>query len=197
MVPEVKRRLPPSGGVLRMKGASSVASDTGRHGDLVSRPCAWLVFSMTFLLSRGNPRNKLRVPAACAIGTCALLMTGFALFPPGAAQFLLVALGGLVMTASVGPVAAVAIDVVHRGLRASAASMVALVQNIFGLAAGPFVAGTLSDAYGLQVSLAVVPLMSLLAAAAFLRGARTYERDLETADSAPLPADAMTSVAAA
>ena len=130
-------------------------------------------------LSRERPRNKLLVPAACAVTTFVLLTAAFALLPPGDSQFLLIASGGFVMTATVGPVAAVAIDVVHPGLRATASSMVTVIQNLFGLAAGPFIAGALSDVYGLPTALALIPLFCLLAAAAFLFGSRTYEKDLK------------------
>ena len=52
------------------------------------------------------------------------------------------------MTCSVGPVSAIVIDVIHPGVRATGSSVLALFQNLFGLAAGPFIAGVLSDALG-------------------------------------------------
>jgi len=97
---------------------------------------------------------------------------------PGNGQFALIALGGFLMTATVGPVGAVTIDVVHPGLRATAAATVALFQNLLGLAAGPFVAGVLSDALGLQAAMAITPFACLLAALAFVAAARSYEPDL-------------------
>ena len=133
-------------------------------------------------LGRRNPRNKLLVPAAAAVSTCVLLLAAFALLAPGSWQFLLIGLGGFVMTASVGPVAAVAIDVTHPGLRASAAAMVALVQNLFGLAVGPFLAGALSDVFGLQFALALISLVCLLAASILALGSRTYVHDLKNAE---------------
>ena len=65
------------------------------------------------------------------------------------AQFALIVLGGFLMTCTVGPVSAIVIDVIHPGVRATGASVLALFQNLFGLAAGPFIAGVLSDAWGL------------------------------------------------
>ena len=56
-------------------------------------------------------------------------------------------------TCTVGPVSAIVIDVVHPGVRATGSSVLALFQNLFGLAAGPFVAGLLSDAFGLVAAL--------------------------------------------
>ena len=64
--------------------------------------------------------------------------------------------------------------------------MVTVIQNLFGLAAGPFIAGALSDAYGLQTALAVIPLFCLLAATAFVFGSRTHEKDLKGVEPTPL-----------
>jgi MFS family permease len=62
-------------------------------------------------------------------------------------------------------------------VRATGSSVLALFQNLFGLAAGPFLVGLLSDRMGLQPALAAVPLASVIAAAAFLLAARSYEGD--------------------
>jgi MFS transporter, Spinster family, sphingosine-1-phosphate transporter len=129
-----------------------------------------------------RPRNKLYAMAAMCLLSLVMLAIAFALPAAGwvitpSTQFGLIAAGGFVMTCTVGPVAAVVIDVIHPGLRASGSSVLALFQNLFGLAAGPFIAGLLSDAYGLVFALAAMPLFSIVAAAAFLRATRTYEAD--------------------
>jgi MFS family permease len=86
-------------------------------------------------------------------------------------------------------VTAVAIDVVHPGLRATAASLAALVQNLFGLAAGPFIAGVLSDVYGLQPALSLMSVFGLFSALAFVIAASRYEADLAGAASIPITAE--------
>jgi MFS transporter, Spinster family, sphingosine-1-phosphate transporter len=140
---------------------------------------------------------RLYVPAIGAILTAVLMGSAFALLPPGNAQFALIVAGGLMMAVNVGPVSAVVIDVVHPSVRATAASVLSLLQNLFGLAGGPLLTGMLSDRYGLQVALAVVPAFCLLAAILFVLAARTYVNDLEearredereTAGLAPQPA---------
>ena len=146
--------------------------------------------------SRKHPRRKLLVPAACVVTTFVLLLIAFVFLAPGRGQFLLIALASFVMTASVGPVAAVAIDVVHPGLRATASSMAALVQNLFGLAAGPFIAGILSDAYGLRAALSMMPVCCLFAAVAFVVAAYRYEADLGRVASIPLTVEEPASSAA-
>jgi len=126
---------------------------------------------------------RLYVPAVGAVLTMVLMATAFGALPPGNAQYALIVLGGLMMAVNVGPVTAVVIDVVHPSVRATAASVLSLVQNMFGLAGGPLLTGILSDRYGLQFALAVVPAFSLLAAVFFLLAARTYVFDLQQAKS--------------
>jgi MFS family permease len=123
------------------------------------------------------PNARLIVPAATAVLTTLCMCVAFAVLPPGNAQFVLIILGGLMMAGSVGTTDAVVIDVIHPGLRATAASVLSLTRNLFGLAGGPLLAGALSDKYGLQFAMAVMPLFCLAAAAVFMVAARTYESD--------------------
>ena len=95
------------------------------------------------------------VAAACWCSPSARPRSGSTL--DAGTQFALIALGGFLMTCTVGPVSAIVIDVIHPGVRATGASVLALFQNLFGLAAGPFIAGVLSDAWGLTPALTVIP----------------------------------------
>ncbi|MFO1270386.1 MAG: MFS transporter [Rubrivivax sp.] len=139
---------------------------------------------------------KLRVVALLCLAT--LLVLSFAFGAPrlglglsAPVQFALIAAGGFLMTCTVGPAAAVVIDVTHPGVRSTGASVLSLFQNLFGLAVGPFVAGALSDALGLETALTLVPLAGLLAAAAFHRAAASYAEDqARAADPIELPAAA-------
>jgi MFS transporter, Spinster family, sphingosine-1-phosphate transporter len=123
---------------------------------------------------------RLYVPAAAAVMTAMLLFGTFAWTAPGDYQFWLILAGGLVMTGSIGPAAAVIIDVSPPGLRATAASILAFSQNLVGLAGGPFLTGMLADAYGLRLAMSVVPVFSLLAAVMFALAARTYLADVQS-----------------
>jgi len=131
-------------------------------------------------LSARFPLARLMVPAIAALLTTVLMVAAFAGFPPGPVQFGLIIAGGLVMAGSVGPTDAVVIDVIHPALRATGASVLSLMRNLFGLAGGPLLAGALSDAYGLQFAMSVVPLFGLLAAAFYVVAARTYVADLKS-----------------
>jgi len=131
-----------------------------------------------------TPRARLLVPATVAVATAVLLSPALLLMPPGPGQFLLLIAGGLVMAGTIGPVAAVVVDVTHPGLRATASAVLSLTQNLIGLAGGPLLTGVLSDRYGLQAAMGIAPLFCLGAAALFLLAARTYEADLEHVSSA-------------
>jgi predicted MFS family arabinose efflux permease len=48
---------------------------------------------------------------------------------------------------------------------------------VFGLAVGPFLVGVLSDQWGLQRALTVIPLCSILAAVFFVVAMRSYDAD--------------------
>jgi predicted MFS family arabinose efflux permease len=128
-------------------------------------------------LSARYATARLIVPAIAAVLTTLLMCVAFALFEPGVAQFTLIVIGGLFMAGSVGPTDAVVIDVIHPGLRATGVSVLSLTRNLFGLAGGPLLAGALSDAYGLQFAMTVVPVLGLGAAALYVIAARTYESD--------------------
>jgi MFS family permease len=137
-----------------------------------------------------KPRNKLLAMAALCLLSMLVLALPFGAqalglgMDPGL-QFGLIAAGSFVATCTVGPVSAVVIDVIHPGVRAAGSSVLALFQNLFGLAAGPLIAGLLSDHVGLAQALSITPLFSIIAAAFFVRAARTYEADAARAAEAP------------
>jgi len=124
-------------------------------------------------------RNKLKAVAFLCVITMPILLTAFGATDSLNQQFMMIAIGGFLMTCSVGPASGVVLDVVHPGLRSTGAAVLSLFQNMFGLAIGPFVGGALSDALGLQAALTIMPAFGLLAALCFLRASRTYERDMQ------------------
>ncbi len=139
-------------------------------------------------MARRMSAARLAVPAAVSLATAAVLVAAFAVMPPGPAQFALILAGAALMTCSIGPAAAVVIDVVPPQARASAASLLTLVQNLVGLAVGPLLVGAISDRHGLGVALSIVPLASVLAAVAFAAAARSYPHDRARANGSPVPA---------
>ncbi len=120
-------------------------------------------------------------------GMCVLTMvvlgatfaaTGSAL--SNGAQFMLIALGGFLMTCTVGPVSAIVIDLTHPGLRATGAAVLSLFQNLLGLAAGPAIAGALSDELGLDSALTLIPAFGAVAALLFMVASRSYDADFQS-----------------
>jgi len=133
--------------------------------------------------------RKLFVMALLCVASMAVLGPAFAATGTMAAsaQFALIALGGFLMTACVGPVTAIVIDVIHPGVRATGASVLALIQNLLGLAAGPFIVGVLSDSLGLSSAMTIVPVFGAIAAAFFLLASRSYEGDKQRVAAATAP----------
>ncbi|WP_218508913.1 MFS transporter [Variovorax sp. dw_308] len=136
---------------------------------------------------RRHPRAKLYAMAllcAASLLTVAVAFGGprLGLAMSQQVQFALIALGGFLMTCTIGPSPAIVMDVIHPGIRATGASVLALFSNLFGLAVGPFVAGVLSDAWGLSTALTAVPAIGLLAVLAFGLAGRTYDADMRRAD---------------
>jgi len=133
-------------------------------------------------LALQNIRLRMLTPAACCLATSGIFAVAFGALNPGALQVAMIVLGAFMMSATTGPVPTVAIDVVHPALRATAASMVAMVQNLFGYGAGPLLSGALSDAFGLQTAMAIVPISGVLAALLLVIGSRSYPADRTAAD---------------
>jgi MFS family permease len=111
---------------------------------------------------------------------CALcggfLVAGFGFVPPGKWQWACLAIGGLCATCSIGVVPAVVMEASDPGIRATALALVAMVQNLFGQALGPFSTGALSDTMGLGSALCVASSAALLASAASVRAGVVHRR---------------------
>jgi MFS transporter, Spinster family, sphingosine-1-phosphate transporter len=133
-------------------------------------------------MANGRSRRKMYAMAGLCIVSALVLAPTFAATgttaPAVGTQLALIALSGFVMTCTVGPAAAIVIDVTHAGLRATGASVLSLCQNLLGLAAGPVITGALSDVLGLDAALAVIPAFSVLAALMFMIASRSYEAEI-------------------
>jgi len=139
---------------------------------------------------RKRPGAKLQMVALLCLATMLVLGAAFAAPLLGVAlaaktQFALIALGGFLMTCTVGPAAAIVIDVTHPGVRSTGASVLSLFQNLFGLALGPVITGWLSDAFGLATALAIMPAFGIVAIGAMLMASRTYAADAIGASAPP------------
>ena len=155
------------------------ADQAGTRAGLLTMMAAVGMIVGGLLADRAGQRHRsrrLHFAGGYAAASFVLLTTAFAL-PAGAAQMALLLAGTTLAGAHAGVVGAVIIDVTHPGLRATAIATVALSNNLFGLAPGPYLAGVLSDATSLTTALTIMPVAGLLASACFLLAGRTYERD--------------------
>ncbi|MEY9968370.1 putative MFS family arabinose efflux permease [Streptacidiphilus sp. MAP12-16] len=132
-------------------------------------------------LARRDRRRRLLLPAALSLVSLVLLVAAFAVMPPGNAQLLVILVAGFTITAPFGVVGSVSVDVAHPALQATAVSMAAVAQNLFGFAVGPLVVGVVSDTYGLRAALAVIPVFCGFAATFFWFASRHYDKDLRRA----------------
>jgi MFS family permease len=153
---------------------------------LVSGVGAMLWSVVADRLGRHAPRARLLVPAVAALLCAAVMSLAFGALGPGRLQYSLVVAGAVFMTGSIGPAPAAVMDVVHPSVRATAAAVFALVQNLIGLALGPLLTGILSDAKGLSFAMAVLPSVGIPASVAFFFAARGYPRDVARAIT-PIP----------
>lgn len=128
-------------------------------------------------LCRHDPMHKANLAIAYCLLSCACLFTGFTL-APGTLQLALVGLGMFLAAGSNGPAGAMVANLTHATIHGTAFATLTLVNNLLGLAPGPFVTGLLADQLGLGPALATIPLVSLLAAAVFAYAKCHYRRDV-------------------
>ena len=129
-------------------------------------------------------RRTLYAVTVLTLASMATLIFAFA--APGwgftttaSSQLVLIVVGAFLAACTVGPVSAVVLNVMHPSVRATGASVLALCSNLFGLAAGPLIAGAASDRWGLETTMIFMPLFSLVAVVMFLFTVRTYEEDVK------------------
>jgi predicted MFS family arabinose efflux permease len=131
-------------------------------------------------ISARQPDRKCLVLASYALATFAFTTLAFVV-PPGGLQMLLLCCGALFMTSTAGVSNSAILDVTPTTLRATALATGVLSANLLGLAPGAWVAGHVSDRFGLATALALAPLPALLAAALFAAARATYRRDADVA----------------
>ncbi|MFV0459224.1 MAG: MFS transporter [Actinomycetales bacterium] len=128
-------------------------------------------------LSRTRPERKWTTAIAYSALCVVLLSLAFAQ-APGAAQLTLLAIGVFFAAGTSGAAGAMVANLTPASIRATAFGSLTLVNNVLGLAAGPFVIGLLADRLGLEAAMRLSPLACLLSLAAFALGLRYYSSSL-------------------
>ncbi|MNF55851.1 Hexuronate transporter [compost metagenome] len=128
-------------------------------------------------LSQKSAERKVTLAIAYCLGSCLLLSIAFAL-PPGPLQLILICFGMLIATGITGPAGAMVANLTHYSVHGTAFATLTLVNNMLGLAPGPFVTGKVSDMIGLQAAFQLVPLISIAAAVVFFYARCHYQKDI-------------------
>jgi MFS family permease len=137
---------------------------------------------VTDRVSRDVPIHKWTSALVYASLTLLLLPIGFAL-SPGRLQLALIAAGVFFAAGTAGPAGAMVANLTPASIRASAFGTLTLVNNLLGLAAGPFVTGLLADRLGLVGAMKVAPMVCALAITVLFIGRRAYPGSLRRAQA--------------
>ncbi|NBA96906.1 MFS transporter [Pseudomonas sp. R5(2019)] len=128
-------------------------------------------------LCRQSLVRKIDASIGFCLGSC-LLMSLALVQPVGPVQLVLFGLAMLMTTGVNGTTVAMVANLSHYKVHGTAFATLTLVNNLLGLAPGPFVTGKVSDLVGLHGALQLVPLMSIAAAAVYFYIRRHYLNDL-------------------
>jgi MFS family permease len=128
-------------------------------------------------LARRRAPLKLAVSIVYTIVSFGLLMLAFRL-PPGTTQLVVLGLGVFMVSGTWGPTMAVVANLTPAAIHSTSMAVITLLNNLLGLAPGPYITGVLSDLYGLDFALQWVPLASIASALALYRAYRHYDADL-------------------
>ncbi|WP_043319430.1 MFS transporter [Microbulbifer sp. HZ11] len=128
-------------------------------------------------LCRNRAERKISLAIIYCLLCCLFLGVGFRL-ESGVVQLVLIGLGMFLVAGTTGPAGAMVANLTHAAIHGTAFATLTLVNNLLGLAPGPFVTGMLADGVGLSQALALVPIMSLASALVFYCAKRHYRRDI-------------------
>jgi predicted MFS family arabinose efflux permease len=124
-------------------------------------------------LARSRSARRWTTAIGYAAASLVLLGAAFAL-PSGPAQLALIGGGAFFAAGTSGPAGALVVELTPASVRASALGVLALANNLIGLAAGPVVTGALADRLGLAAALRCVPVVSVVALAVLALGRRAH-----------------------
>lgn len=132
---------------------------------------------LTDLWMKKQQKARLLFPAISSILTGILLIIAFTFFQ-GTTQYIILLFVGITAVAFVPAGVAVTQDVVHPGLSAVSLSLNIIIQHLLGSSLAPIVIGKLSDIYGLDTALTVLPVFGFLAGILLFIGSFYYKNDL-------------------
>ncbi len=128
-------------------------------------------------VARRDPALKPHLALAYSLVTAALFAGCFFL-PPGRLQLALLAAALFIVAGVAGIAGAMVANLTPRKVHGTAMAVLALANNLLGLAPGPYVTGWLADRWDLLSAMKVMPLPCLLCAAALWLARRPYAAEM-------------------
>ncbi|PKN53497.1 MAG: hypothetical protein CVU55_02420 [Deltaproteobacteria bacterium HGW-Deltaproteobacteria-13] len=107
-------------------------------------------------------------------------------FLQGQAQYLTLLGMGILASAFAPAAITVTQEVIHPGLRAISYSICVVVQNLLGASMAPIVIGRISDLYGIQAAMSILPVFLMASAIMFFAGAYFYKKDMSKVEKVTL-----------
>jgi MFS family permease len=126
-------------------------------------------------VARKRPAEKPRIAMLLSLITAALFAGTF-FSAPGPVQLGLLGAGLFVVAGNAGIAGAMIANLTPRAIHGTAMAVLALANNLIGLAPGPLITGWLSDRIGLLDALKILPLPCLLCAVAMAFARSDYAR---------------------
>jgi fucose permease len=128
---------------------------------------------------------RLLFPAITTTLNAIVICVAFS-FLAGQAQYITLLGMGILASAFAPAAITVTQEVIHPGLRATSYSVCVVVQNLLGASMAPIVIGKISDLYGIQTAMSILPAFLVVSAIMFFAGACFYKNDLSKVEKITL-----------
>ena len=129
--------------------------------------------------------SRLLFPAITTLLNAAVLFLAFSSLE-GQGRYIMLLAAGMVGAMFTPAGITATQEIVHPGLRAVSYSVCVVLQNLLGASMAPIVIGALSDAYGIQTAMTILPTFLIVSALLFFAGSFFYERDLARVEKVAL-----------
>lgn len=149
---------------------------------LVGLPLGGWLADMWF---KRKQKARLLLPAITTALNALVIFVAISLLTGQAQYFTLLGMG--ILASAFAPAAITATqEAIHPGLRAISYSVCVVVQNLLGASLAPIVIGKLSDLYGIQMAMSILPGFLVVSALMFFAGSFFYEKDLSKVEKVTL-----------
>jgi MFS family permease len=132
-----------------------------------------------------NVSSRMLFPALTIALNAVVIFAAFSVLD-GKTRYLMLLLMGILASMFAPAAITVTQEVIHPGLRAISYSVCVVIQNLFGASMAPIVIGALSDAYGIQIAMSILPVFLLASALLFFVGSFSFKKDLDKVEKVAL-----------